>query len=172
MTSRPALLLLVALAASGCSRFSALGPMGGPPMEDITVLDGRFRGQANFARGGSDCERGFDIALEIERGRVKGEMRVPYRATMSARGQVISETSTNSPPSAFQTYIDIDGQMSAIVRLQSGVYYMQGRFEPNRYNGVLAPENTLRTRDDPKGSFQLGQYSPCSWTVVLSRAGS
>jgi hypothetical protein len=171
VTPRPALLLLAVLAASACSQFS-FGPMGGPPMEDITVLDGRFKGQANFARGDGNCERGFDIALEIERGRVKGEMRVPYRATMSPRGQLISETPTNAPPTVFQTYVDIDGQMSAIVRAQSGVYYMQGRFQPDRYNGVLVPENTLRARDDAKGSFQFGTYTSCSWTVVLSRSGS
>ena len=170
MTSRPALILLAALAAFGCSRLSALGPMGGPPMEDITVLDGRFKGQANFARGDSNCEAGFDIAIEIERGRVKGEIRVPYRATTTARGQVISVTPTEDPGAAFQTYIDIDGQMSAIIRATSGVYYMQGRFRPDRYNGVLVPENTLRARDDPQGTLQLGTYTPCSWNVLLARS--
>ena len=171
MNRRLALLLAAALALAGCGR-GLLAPMGGPPMEDITVLDGRFKGQANYARGDSYCERAFEIALDIERGRVKGEIRVPYAATINARGQVVSQKPLDEPSSAFQTYIDIDGQMSAIIRAHSGVYYMQGRFREDRYNGVLVPESTLKTRDDRKGDFQVGNYSPCSWTVVLARSKS
>ena len=171
MPTRLVLLLAAGLALAGCSSLDRLtSPMGGPPLEDITILDGKFNGKASFARGDSSCEREFQIALDVDGGRVKGEFRSDRAYIVTPRGEIAGAIPLRAPPSTFQTYIDLDGQMSAILRLQSGVYYMQGRFRPDRYNGVLVPENTLRARDAPQGALQFGTYTPCSWNVLLARS--
>ena len=171
MPTRFAPLLLAGLVLAACSSLDRLtSPMGGPPLEDISILDGKFNGRASFARGDSNCEREFQILIEVERGRVKGEFSVPRTYIVTPRGEIAGATVNNAAPTTFQTYIDNDGQMSATRRARSGVYYMQGRFRPDRYNGVLVPENTLRARDAPQGTLQLGTYTPCSWNVLLARS--
>jgi hypothetical protein len=165
------LALAVALAAGGCSRLANIAaPEGGPPIEDISILDGRFTGKASFARGEDYCEREFQIALVVEKGRVKGEFRTDMVFQLDGRGQIIGAQPRTAPASTFQTYVDLDGSMSAIVYARSGVYYLQGRFRPDRYNGVLAPEDTIKVRESPAGTrLQLGTYSPCRWNVQLAR---
>ena len=150
-------LLLAALLAGcgGIERFAA--PEAGPPIPDLRVLNGGFAGDAVIASG-EHCESGYKFSLAVADGRVRGEVRTPQRP--------------NAPPSIFETYIDIDGWMSAVLRTETGVLYMQGRFRPDRYTATISPENTLSSRYQTETRFQVGRNTSCRWIVNMARTQS
>jgi len=153
----PVLAAVLALLAGcgGIERFAA--PEAGPPIPDLRVLNGGFAGTAVIATGDQRCEPEYKITLAVADGRVRGEVVMPRLSHVA--------------PSIFESYVDIDGWMSAILRLEGGVLYLQGRFRPDRFIATIKPENKLTSEYRSETRLQFGQRTPCSWIVNMARTG-
>jgi hypothetical protein len=144
--------LVLLAGCGGIERFAA--PEAGPPIPDLRVLNGGFAGDAVVATG-DRCEAEYRIVLAVADGRVRGEVSTPKRP--------------NAAPSIFETYVDIDGWMSAPMYMEGGVLYLQGRFRPDRFTAMIQPENTLSSQYRNETRLQLGRYAPCRWIVNMAR---
>jgi hypothetical protein len=152
-------LLLVLLPIAACSRIeSMVAPIGGRT-PSIDLIQGQYRGAATRNKG-SECAARFDIGLRVTGTKVEGQM-VDARA---------------NPRSAvkFESFIDLEGELAAIVSTGGEVVVLRGRFLADRFNGTLAPEESLRTKVEPQGrrlttNLQFGSDTTCGWQVRLSR---
>ncbi len=153
--------LTLLLALSACNRLeTVLTPTGGTP-EDLSKLAGRFVGVGNYSNGPDTCPRPLGMGMTVLNGRVQGEVRDPR--------------TPNAPPSRFDSYIDFDGGMTAIVRALGDVLVLRGRFLETRFNGTLVPEASVDPRrDNPRpgeSNLRFGYSQQCAWSVRLGREG-
>lgn len=153
--------VVAGLALAGCSRLeSTLTPTGGTP-GDLSQLAGRFTGVANYSNGPESCPRPLGMAMTVVNGKVQGEVRDPR--------------TPNAAPSKFDSYIELDGAMTAIVRALGDVLVLRGRFLETRFNGTLVPEASVDPRrDNPRPgetNLRFGYSLHCVWSVRLSRQG-
>ena len=151
--------LVLVLALAGCNRLeTVLTPTGGTP-GDLAKLAGHFAGVANYGNGPDACPRPLGMAMTVVNGRVQGEVRDPR--------------TPNAAPSKFDSYIEFDGGMTAIVRALGDVLVLRGRFLETRFNGTLVPEAAVDPRRDNvrqgETNIRFGYSTHCVWLVRLGR---
>ncbi len=154
-------LVVAVLAVTGCSRLEAvLTPTGGT-LADPSKLGGRFTGVANYSNGPDACPRPLGMVMMVVNGKVQGEVRDPR--------------TPNAAPSKFDSYIELDGAVTAIVRALGDVLVLRGRFLETRFNGTLVPEASIDPRrENPRqgeANLRFGFSTGCTWTVRLARQG-
>lgn len=103
--------LALALVAAGCQ--SASAPTGVP-------VEGRYAGTATRYTTNSECDPPAEYAFDLRQGQVAGSVR---RASASA------------PPVAFQSYVEYDGAMFALVRFAGKTFEIRGRFLAASFQG-------------------------------------
>lgn len=112
MTSRYALLLLAALAASGCDPRLVYESKLSP--REVQALAGTWQGEARLAFGEEICPRVYQWNMTVAQG--------------SAEGQLVDEKTPQAPPSVFKTFVEYDGSLNARARPNGRDTNIRGAF--------------------------------------------